>query len=499
MSIQDIFKKNLKVETATKKELEVLSRDFRRLKFDLQSSIDTMTGEEAASLYGANKYKTYAGAVDALNKKYQNESDWGNGLAANIIDFRAAVTVSSGPQYKPAKNSTIQQKDEDGKSIGKDKVQAFEPAVDIEEDATTEMDFCRSFFDVNDINHEAPQELGREAEIEGRVAVTLDWDEAEQQVIMNHRPWLSYKYKETRSKSNKKIIESIKWDANESEGIQAGEAKGDLLVCRWFGGRRRAKDPMPKVARCLTQIDYVDQAFRDWREIDRLYVAPIPVFECKTPEEAEEMNDRIKAGLNFKIKKAWAVVGNFKFAGPDMSGIDSLEREIKRQSCFIAGTTGYPLQFLLPDMLSNRSTSENIMESALVHTASERAIWTGFYEELISKAMKLYTIKTSKTALDPNKLSITISLMTQEQWNRLTNFWLPAFKDDLVTREAVLPQIPDFNIQEELDRRTEADNSKVKQITQELDQVQREADMATKGQTDKGAGVVPQEVKNDFK
>jgi hypothetical protein len=211
------------------------------------------------------------------------------------------------------------------------------------------------------------------------------------------------------------------------------------------------------------------------------------------------MNDRIKAGLNFKIKKAWAVVGNFKFAGPDMSGIDSLEREIKRQSCFIAGTTGYPLQFLLPDMLSNRSTSENIMESALVHTASERAIWTGFYEELISKAMKLYTIKTSKTALDPNKLSITISLMTQEQWNRLTNFWLPAFRDDLVTREAVLPQIPDFNIQEELDRRTEADNSKVKQITQELDQVQREADMATKGQTDKGAGVVPQEVKNDFK
>ena len=483
MSMIDFLKKTPKPEIATKKYLDTLGREFRRLRFDVQASIDTMTGEEVRSLYNGNKYTTYQSAVVALDKKYQNESDWGNGLAANIIDFRAAVTVSSGPQYKPAKNSTIRQKDEDGKSIGKDKVQAFEPAADIEEDASAEMDFCRSFFDVNDINHETPQELGREAEIEGRVAVTLEWDETEKQVLIIHRPWLSYKYKETRK--NKKI-ESIKWDANEAEKIEAGEASGDTLVCRWFGGRKRAKDPMPKVARCLTQIDYVDQAFRDWREIDRLYATPIPVFECKTPEEAEEMQERIKAGLNFKIKKAWVVVGTFKFAGPDMSGIDSLEREIKRQACFIAGTTGYPLQFLLPDMLSNRSTSENIMESALVHTASERAIWTGFYEELVSKAMKLYSAKTNKTALDPNKLSITISLMTQEQWNRLVLFWLPAFEKDLVTREAVLPQIPDFNVQEELDRRTEADKEKVKQISDELDKVKRDAEMK-----DNNAGVVP--------
>jgi len=228
--------------------------------------------------------------------------------------------------------------------------------------------------------------------------------------------------------------------------------------------------------RCLTQIDYIDQGFRDWREINRLYASPVPDVECKTPEEAEDMNAAIKGSINWKIKKLFVHSGVFSYKGPEMTGIDSLEREIKRQACFVAGTTGYPLQFLLPDMLANRSTSENIMESALIHTASERAIWTGFYEELISKAMKMYSEKTSKSALDPNKISITISLMTEEQWQRLIQFWLPAFREELVSREAALSQIPDFNIREELDRREKADNSRIAQITSELDKVKKEAE-----------------------
>lgn len=467
-------------------DLNKVRTDMKVLKFEVQGFIDAMTGEESASIYGNNNYRDYARAVQEINKKYENGALWGNGLAANIIDFRAAVTVSSGPQYKPAMNSTIQQKDEEGKSVGN----GSNPIADIEDNAQAEMDFCRDFFDVNNINHEAPQELGRESEIEGVCAVELKWDEIKKQVIVKHYPWLTYKFIEIRSKENPKEITSIKWDANSGLNIEAGEISGDNLVCRRFSGRLSSKYPTTKVMRCLTQIDYIDQAFRDWREINRMYAAPIPVFECATEEEASNMNDAIKTGLNFKIKKAWAFQGKFRYAGPEMTGIDSLEREIKRQACFVAGTTGYPLQFLLPDMLSNRSTSENIMESALIHTASERAIWTGFYEELIKKAMMIYGAKMNKTPFDPNKIAISISLMTQEQWSRLTSFWLPAFKDDLVTREAVLPMIPDFNVREELDRRDEADNSRIAQITAELDKVKMESVKNIPGKDDNQFGKV---------
>jgi hypothetical protein len=88
----------------------------------------------------------------------------------------------------------------------------------------------------------------------------------------------------------------------------------------------------------------------------------------------------------------------------------------------------------------------------------------------------MYTLKTSKAALDPNKIAVTISLMTKEQWDRLVSFWLPAFEKDLVTREAVLPMIPDFNVREEMDRREKADESQVAKITAEIDKVKAEAE-----------------------
>lgn len=489
------FLKNTKQRDFTQ-ELEIIRRDFRRLKFDTQGFVDAMTGEESTSTYGTNNFRNYAAAVTAVNAKYENQSAWGNGLTANIIDFRAAVTVSSGPQCKPSMDSTIKQKDDEGDNVGGEgeangNIQAFEAAAKIEEDAQAEMDFCRDFFGANDINHETPQAWGREGEIEGRVAVKLEWDKTLLQVKVEHIPWLTYKYTEVKDKENPKIITGIKWEANQAEGIPAGKCEGDNLVYRRFSGRASAKYPTTKVMRCLTQIEYVDQAFRDWREINRLYASPIPIFECETAEAAEDMNASVSAGLNFKIKKAFALHGAFKFVGPEMTGIDSLEREIKRQACFISGTTGYPLQFLLPDMLSNRSTSENIMESAMIHTASEREIWIGFYEELVKKAMALYKIGSSKTPLDPNKIAISISLMTAEQWTRLTQFWLPAFREDLVTREAVLAEIPNFNIQDELDRRTEKDTERVNQISAELDKVKKDADANAAAAGNNQAGNFP--------
>jgi hypothetical protein len=458
-------------------KLKVALKELHR---DVQGWIDSQTSEETTTSYSGNRYRKYETAVKAVSDKYNGDSAWGCDLTGDIVDFRAAVTVSSGPQFKPAEKAMISQKDDQGKAVNKQgkednpKIQAF-ASPNIEDSADREMDFCRDFFDVNNINHETPQELGKEAEIEGRVAVELKWDPTAMQVILVHKPWTVFKYRETRNKLDPKRIDKIEWDAQGTD-IVAGSCEGDKLVCRWFSGRLSAKFPMTKIMRCLTKIENLDQGFRDWREIDRLYAAPIPIFECKTDEEAERMSDAIKAGLNFKIKKAFALNGTFKYVGPEMTGIDSLELEIKRLACFVSGTTGYPLQFLLPDMLSNRSTSENIMESALVQTASERAIWIGFYEELIKKAMIMYAANTSKTPLDSTKVSVTIPQMTNEQWTRLTTFWLPAFKDDLITREAALSQIPGFDLREEMDRRAEADQSQVARVTAEIDKMKTEAD-----------------------
>lgn len=449
---------------------------LNEFKRDIRAYIDPLTGEESTSKYTANEHTDYKRAVQELANKYDNKSSWGCSLAANIIDFRAAVCVSSGPQYKLKKAAEIKPKDDEGKQIGAG-IKAMK-AEALPGDGAKELEFVRGFFEANGIDHETPQDWGREAEIEARLAVQLSWDDTKKQVIADHLPWLKYYYDEKCERPNSKTVSEITWKETTFNGekVPAGSVSEDELVYRRFGGRTSATDPMGKVIRCMTEIEYIAQAFRDWREIDRLYASPIPVFECGSQEEAENMADAIREGLNWKIKKAFSVYGKFVMVGPDMTGISSLEKEIIRNACFIAGETGYPLQFILPDMLSNRSTSENIMESAMTQTASERAIWIGFYDELITKAMGIYNEKSGMTQLDPTKISVSISLMTQAQWDRLVNFWIPAFREKLVSREATLPQIPDFNVDEELSRAEKAEAEETARIAEQLDRMKEEAE-----------------------
>ena len=475
-------------EQEVQKTIEPLfKKRFNEFKRDIRAYMDPMTGEESQPKYSSNKYTDYAAAVEEVANKYDNKSAWGCALLANIVDFRAAVCVSSGPQYKAKTAGMVKQKDEDGESVGAGAGQE-------QADGWREVEFAKGFFEANGLDHEMPQDLGREAEIEARIALKLSWDDSKKQVIVEHIPWMKYRYEESRISTDSKKVDKISWHSFTWQGqtIPAGSIQGDELIYRRFGGRTSAKDPMSKIIRCLTEIDYVAQGFRDWREIDRLYASPIPVFECGSKEEAEDMAAAIQGGLNWKIKKAFAVYGKFVMVGPDMAGVASLEKEIIRNACFISGETGYPLQFLLPDLLSNRSTSENIMESALAQTASERAIWTGIYDELLSKAMMIYNAKSGMTQLDPTKISITISQITQAQWDRLTAFWLPAFDKKLVSREAVLPQIPNFNVDEELKRADEADAKETERIAQQLEKMKLDEEArAQQGNQPPAPGAAP--------
>jgi hypothetical protein len=95
-----------------------LERDLRRARFEMQANVAVNSGDDVSYAYSYNNYREYAKACQAVSDKYENRASWGSGLTANIIDFRAAVTVSSGPQYKPQEKAAIQQKDEEGKSIG---------------------------------------------------------------------------------------------------------------------------------------------------------------------------------------------------------------------------------------------------------------------------------------------------------------------------------------------------------------------------------------------
>lgn len=417
------------------------------------SSQDVLTGSVFTdSSYSNNRYFGVDSVITELARKYDGTSPWGCMLTGNIVDFRSSVIVGTGPQYKLNKE-----------------------IVDVEKSPMNL--WLEKFWEVNQLDHEYPQDLALMAELEGKCLVQLIWDDEEKIVRLLHHSYVGQPYVVINVDKNPLEIEMVV--VKETTGKKGFSIPASECVYKKFGGRHGDLNvSLPKIGRCITQIENIDMAFRDWREINRLYGSPIPMFFFKTPQAVQQFTAWME-NKNWKIKRFIALAeAEFKYAVPDSSGLDGIEKEIQRLACFISGATGYPLQFLLPDMLSNRSTSENIMESALAQTSKERIVWKGFYQELIEKAFEMYKANAKLTAFDASMVTIDIPIMTDEQWNRLTTVYMPLSKMGKISDETLLGLVPGIDVQAEMDAKEERDKEELQQIADELDATKQAADAA---------------------
>jgi hypothetical protein len=399
--------------------------------------------------YRGNAYPSYKDAVNEIASKYEGTADWGVLQTGNIIDVRASFISGGGLKVFP-----------------KDK--KADPAQ-------KEMEFVERFLKSNNLDKEMVQEFAINAEIEGRFLGELFWEEpkeakGEGDVALRFRSWNAYNYTvETAPKDYAKYTK-ITW-------TEAGSGEVKFLdppsfVYGRFGGRVHQPDsPYPKVGKCLTQIEDLDRALKDWREINRLFGAPKPDLECETKEEADKAKEAV-ANMNWKIKTVFIHTGTFSYKSPTMEGAQSIENEIITKAKMISGTTGVPVQFLgLPDIASLRaSSSENLTESISAATQKERIIWKGLYQEIITKAMALYNSQSNKTQLDPAKITIDIPYITESHWQRVKDIWLLLYTNSAISLKTLLSQIPDIDVEAELAEKEERDAEAIERFKQEADQ-----------------------------
>jgi hypothetical protein len=384
---------------------------------------DVTSATNLDTKYKGNAYQSYADAVDELSAKYSGTADWGVLQTGNIVDLRAAFIAGGGLTPFP-----------------KDKRHP--------EGAKNEMDFVSSFFEANNLDREAVQDFAKEAEIEGRFLGELFWDDDKEQVVVRYRAWSDLNYTVKTAAGDYAKYEKVIWTKDSSE--QSLDAPN--FVYGRFGGRLgKNDDPYPKVAKCLTQIDDLDKALKDWREICRLFAAPVPHIECATAKEAQEMQEAVNK-LNYKIKKFLCHTGSFSYASPSMAGAQSLMEEIITLAKMISGTTGVPVQFLgLPDIASVRSSeSTNTAELVSAATQKERLIWKGIYQEMIRKAMAIWNEKSGLTTLDPALVTVDIPYITADHWARIRDIWLPLYTGSAISQETLLEQVPGINMMAEL-------------------------------------------------
>jgi len=429
----------------------------------VQHMIDIMSGMEDETLgqYKGNEYRTYRKAVSAVDKKYNGAAKWGVLQTGNIVDLRAAFIIARGIKVS---------------------------ARDKEKDATKELDWVKAFLEYNDLDKEMVQEFAKEAEIEGKILLKIDIDETPeteqykdydyQMVAARYISWLDKKYEIVADEEDYKKYLKVTWEGG-SKGI--GELEASQFVYKKFGGR--INDPntaQSKVMKCLSQIDNLDKALRDWREIDRIFAGPILYMKCEDQQEVGKAMEALD-NKDFKLKKILAGTGELSFVTFDIKGIESLEKEILTNAKMISGTTGVSVQYLgFVELLKNRSTSDDLREMLSSATVKERVTWEGAYEELLTKAMELFnkTAYPQKEAkgkkLDPSLIKVNIPVITKQHWANIKDVWLPAVVAGKITEELFLEQLPDVDVDKELERKEKKDASELEQAKKDLEDRDKE-------------------------
>ncbi len=415
---------------------------------------DMLSLLDAAAGYKSNAYPSYASAVAEINNKYNGTADWGVLLTGSIIDLRSAFIIGDGITIS-AKSAK-------------------------EGEADKEVEWAEKFLEYNDLDEEVAQEFAKEAEIEGKIALKLALEEdkdadagdkKEFKVSVRFISWQDKKYKIKTNPKDYLDYQKLVWQetgTRKSETLDANE-----FVYKKFGGRiMNPNEAAPKVMKCLTQIESLDKAERDWRQINHIFAGPILYAECENEREVKVALAAID-NKNFKLKKVLAGTFKFSFLGLDIKGIDSLEREIVTLIKMISATTGVPVHFLgFVDLMSNRSTAENLMEMINAATNKERKTWIGAYEEVIRKAMTMWNETEKKgmsneAKLDPDKIKVDIPVITKEHYDRIEKIFLPAVIAGKISDKTFLTMIPGLDVEAELKEKEEKEKSEIEQLKQD--------------------------------
>jgi hypothetical protein len=402
----------------------------------LQHTLDILSCQvvESSTITG-NPYPTYSLAIAETAKKYEGTADWGIQQVRNIIDVRSAFIIGNGIKVKPKEKKNSER----------------------------EVEFIQGMLTSNNFDRELTQELAKEAEIEGRCLVKLIPNIEKKRIDVRFISYTTTNYKVHAKEDDYQEYEKVTY----KDGSQEVTLEQDEFVYKKFAGRvHKVNEIMPKVAMVLRQCEAIDKALVDWRKINHLFASPTPHFECMDKKQSEDIYDILRNN-NWDIGKVLVTPGKFTLVETSGTGVQSAENEITTNAKMISGATGVPVHFLgLPDLMSNRAVSHDLMEFVNASTKKETEVWVGFYEELFYKALKMAN-KVFKKNFSEDGVNVSIVKFTEGQMREIAETWLPLYNARVITIRDLLSRIPDIDVEETIKQKNEEDNQMLARIKAE--------------------------------
>lgn len=379
------------------------------------TGINTISGTNTLK---KNAYKTYTKVVRTIYDMYNGNKDYGGEFLHSVITTRVAFIAGGGV-------TVISEKDAVADSIN---------------------DFLKE----NKLLEGSKlfENVGT-GELEGKDLMVLKPDKKSEQILVRNFYCVADPYNVEMEEKDNQIIKEVTYQSEDEKKNQKVADNKHLVFVKLGGTPDKVNETMPVVGNCLTQIENASRILYDLRFNNHLYGRITPQIKVNDKQEASALN-KLLLSTKWKVGESYVGTGDLKLVGPPPEASETLKIELIINCRIISINTGIPIHWLAwPELMSNRSTSENLLEVINAATAKEREVWKESLTELVLKAGRMAFINGYKKKwpfnIDKEKFEIRLPLISLAALKQIQETWIPLAEMGYISKDSVRNKVPGIN------------------------------------------------------
>lgn len=404
--------------------------EIKKLKIELQAfeegqsedvtSPNVTNSESTAKNIDKNNFKTYADQITQINKMYNNESDYGGEFLRPLLDMRVSFIAGAGLSVLQSDQS------EKGKKV---------------------IEWINNFLDYNNYYGSRFIEDTLLTELEGKCLLAIKPNIKERNIRIRSYSWYKTAYNITMKDDDYQEVKSASYKPNPNKEPVNLLAE-NLIYIKIGGTPDRVNNTPPRIANVLTDIENASRAKFDIRKNNHIFGRVTPYFQTKDEKEAKSLLNKIQS-LAWKIGRAFAGTAQFSLVEPSGNAVKALVEEIVQLMKIISLSTGIPVQLLAyPELLSNRATSQDMLENINASTIKERTILEEAITKMIKKAMQMATNRGWCPYYLPDSFVVKIDLTTYANLKQIIEVWYPLLIDNIIDKNTFRSMLPGIDPEE---------------------------------------------------
>ena len=402
------------------KQLIELQAQNEQMRVQICALSDTIA-ETSKALLGlefpgtSGKYTTYTGQIRGLRDKFHNIDPVGADICSAVIRLRSAFIRGNG--IKVINNT------------------------DRPDNKTYK--WFKEFMKYNALNTTLISNIIQGGEIEGKALVALKLDRKNNTIGLRYIPYHSFSYTVNVNPRDYAEITSVEYSAlNEVVKLRPEE----MVFIKLGGDVDNYQETYPRLGTMLDDFEGFSVALANWRKTNRTCATPTPHIDfddSNTAREFAEKQNSSERGIRWELGKM-LITANARFAmvnaGKDSQ--ESLEKEILTRGKVISAGTGIPVHYIgLPELMSNRSTADNLKDLISTSIQFERSAYMEAVNELKTKAIDMANDKLG-TALKESDISLEMPYVGQQELENIKDILLPIRNSSAISTKTFLRHVP---------------------------------------------------------